>query len=157
MPGRWVVIEGESALMFEDFRRDLRGQFSGTGPLAEVLVDQLAAVLWRLRRSAGFEAALMGWLSHQQAQRHDRDGVSFGEHFFPSDRRSLSATRAPASQRVQRLHHQVIGRTLEAAFSNSDLLGRMGRYEAHLMRQASRLLVELERLVPQQKAGAGRG
>ncbi len=151
MPGRSVVIEGESALMFEDFRRDLRGQFGGAGPLADVLIDQLAGVLWRLQRSATFEAALISWLTHQQAQRHDRDGVSFGEHFFPSDRRGLSTTRAPGRQRAQQLHHQIIGRTLEAAFSNSDLLGRMGRYEAHLMRQASRLLVELQRLAPQEK------
>ncbi len=145
VPGRAVVIDGESALLFEDFRRELRRQFRRTGPLADVLIDQLAGVLWRLRRSAGFEAALIGWLSHQQAQMHDKDGVSFGGHFVPTNRRSLSSTGLCPSQRAHRHQCQRLGRTLEAADSKSDLLGRMGRYEAHLMRQATRLLQELQR------------
>ena len=145
LPSRWVVIDGESAVLFEQFRDDLKHQFRRDDPLAEALVDQLSGVLWRLRRSAGFEAALIGWLSHQQSQLHDEDALTFGDYFFPASRRGLPPRGATPESDLERHHRHLLGRTLEAALIKSDYLGKLGRYEAHLLRQAERLIFELRR------------
>ena len=145
VPAGRIIIDGESAAEFDEFRQRLRETFPDGGVLAEILAEQLAALLWRLRRFAGFEAGLISWVLHQQAQAYDSDGLSLGGHFFPADQRGL-ATPKEGSDRANRHRRHAIGRAVETAFVKGDALGRMGRYEVHLMRQAERVLAELRRL-----------
>ncbi len=141
-----IIIEGEQWADFERFRDALRLEFDSPSPVSAALVEQLAAVLWRLRRITGFEAGLLSWIAHRQAQMHDRDGVALGDHFIPSDERGLGPALGRQKDRKVDAHARcVVGRTLEVVLSSQDLLGRLGRYEFHLIRQADRILVELRR------------
>ena len=147
-----IVIAGESREAFSAFCHQVERSFVATGPVAAFLVTHLATLLWRLRRSATFEAGLLTWIAHRQSQAHDRSGVSVGSHFFPDDQLGLpkpgrGATKMSGKQRER------TGRTLGEAFNTTDVLGKMGRYEAHLMRQAERTMAELRRLGVVMKPG----
>lgn len=135
-------MDREDPAQFETLRRALHDEFT-PGSSAEVgLVEHLAALLWRLRRSGTYEAALITWIAHQQAEAHDSRGVTVGPIFLSSDGRGLgSGMVMPASS-----EHRRTGRMLEAAMSRTDLLTKRGRYEAHLMRQVAQTLTELRRL-----------
>ena len=61
--------------------------------------------------------------------------------FFATDPRALAKpSRAAGDHRVNRRGRQVVGRALEVALDAPDPLGKIGRYEGHLMRQLVRTL-----------------
>lgn len=142
-----VLIDGENPISFKLLLDALDAEFEARGPMAAFLVDYAATLIWRLRRVATFEAGLLTWISDQQRQRHDSRGLTLGDVFFSGDARSLPVpSQNSESHWRQQRGRQVIGRTLEAALDKSDPLGKIGRYEGHLMRQLARTLEELRRL-----------
>ena len=138
-----VLMDGENPISFKLLLDALDAEFEARGPMAAFLVDYAATLIWRLRRVATFEAGLLTWISDQQRQRHDGRGLTLGDVFFSGDARSLPGPNQTSQWRQKR---QVIGRTLEAALDKSDPLGKIGRYEGHLMRQLARTMDELRRL-----------
>jgi hypothetical protein len=135
-----VILEGEDAARFEALRAALVFEFEPEGPTEVFLVERLTSLTWRLGRVPAFEAGLFAWVSHQQAEAHDLAGVSLGEFFFSGDRRALAPPKTGGSSRNRQRR---IGRTLEVLTSKTDPLGRLARYEGHLMRQVERTLKEL--------------
>ena len=58
------------------------------------LVEHLAGLLWRLRRAQGFEAGLLSWIAHQQAEAYDTAAVTLGPIAVVCDGRGLSHSGA---------------------------------------------------------------
>lgn len=144
LTARLVVMTWEDAATFEALRQALHDELKPACVAATELVEHLAALLWRLHRSSAYESALLAWISHQQAEMHDGDGMTLGEVFLPGDRRGLtnvSTSSRTASVGAAQLQ---LGRTLDGAIGSRDLLGKLGRYEAHLLRQVERTLRALE-------------
>ena len=54
-----VVLAIEDPAQFDALRGDLHEEFGPCGPTGERLVEQLASLLWRLRRVPVFEAAVL--------------------------------------------------------------------------------------------------
>ena len=54
-----VVLAVEDPAQFDALRDDLHEEFGPCGPTGERLVEQLASLLWRLRRVPVFEAAVL--------------------------------------------------------------------------------------------------
>lgn len=151
LAGDLVIIDGEDAAAFAALRAQLEGEFRPHGPVASFLVDYTATLMWRLRRVATFEAGILSWISDQQSRRHDGKGIALGDVFFSGDVRALPKPgKAAGDQRICRRGRHVVGRTLEVALDASDPLGKIGRYEGHLMKQLMRALDELHRLRQQQ-------
>ncbi len=143
LTARRVLLDGEDAAVFEALRRALRNEFAPRTATEVSLVEHLAGLLWRLRRAQGFEAGLLSWIAHQQAEAYDVAGVTLGRIAVACDRRGISqttdATRADAGD-LRR-----VGRMLDAALGPRDLMSKLGRYEAHLGRQIEKTLAELRR------------
>jgi len=151
-----VVMEGENPVAFQMLADGIDAEFEPKGPMAAFLVDYAATLLWRLRRVATFEAGLLTWIAGQQRQRHDRKGIRLGDVFLAIDGQALPLPGRHAGAAHRQQHGlQVIGRTLESALDKSDPLGKIGRYEGHLMRQLMRTLEELRRLRVAQKPMVG--
>ena len=156
LAGDLVIIDGEDATAFAALRAHLEGEFRPDGPVATFLVDYAATLMWRLRRVATFEAGILSWISDQQSRRHDGKGIALGDVFFSGDVRALpKPSRAAGDQRISRRGRHVVGRTLEVALDASDPLGKIGRYEGHLMKQLMRALDELRRLRQEQHRNGG--
>ena len=142
-----LVLAGEDVDDFLRLRNDLNAEIKPSGVLAEFLVDRAANIIWRLRRAAIFEAGFFTWISHQQSQAYDGKGAIFGHLFLAAGVNELppeNQGRGKAGRKRQ--SRKAIGRTLDAALRSSDPLGKIGRYENHLMRQLTWTFEELRRL-----------
>lgn len=143
LTARRVVLDWEDAAAFEQLRRALHDEFKPVWPSAVELVEHLAALLWRLRRSHAFEASLITWLTHQQAEAHDNGGMMLGQVFLSADQWGLQAPSSKAIGVVHGGEHKRAGRMLEIAVGQRDMLSRLGRYEAHLQKQIEKTLNRL--------------
>jgi hypothetical protein len=95
-----VVIEGEDPALFEALCHRFLGEFQPVGPVEEFLVERLAGLAWRLRRVPLFEAALLAWIAHRQAETHGPTGIMLGDVFVSSEASPLSMV--PPEPRVDR-------------------------------------------------------
>src|SRR5918992_2030133 len=85
-----VVIEGEDPARFDALRHRFFGEFRPVGPMEEFLVERLAGLAWRLRRVPLFEAALLAWIAHRQAETHGPTGIMLGDVFLSSEACTLA-------------------------------------------------------------------
>ncbi|MEM1200155.1 MAG: hypothetical protein AAGI06_12680 [Pseudomonadota bacterium] len=109
-------------------------------------VKQIVSLMWRARRIAVFEAALLNWMGHWSEEYYDLD----------EDRKGLNSRQ----ERVQAFHsglrssdadgaeedrgQLILGRLLHEAL-NSNALAKLSRYETHLLNQMHNALAGLER------------
>lgn len=142
-----VVLDGEDAALYQTMMRELLEQFRPTTILETTLIQQLANVLWRLRRSTVYEAALFTWMAHLQSQAHDDNGVVLGPIFLPLKATGLSSEDRHKKHTSDGAHSANsllrTGRTLEVMLNKNELLSRLSRYETHLVRQLDRLLCQV--------------
>jgi hypothetical protein len=138
--GQNAIVHGltahKSLLMHEDpqeFQRLRAGIFAEIGPrgvLESELADQIADILWRLRRGPEFERALIAAL--EEKTRKDA---------FITDGPGGAIARAPSQQ----ARDIGFGRVIER-FLNGNFAGRLGRYKTGLQRRLSRLMQDLHAL-----------
>lgn len=112
-----IVLPDEKEEEFLALRQSLRAQFAPLDPLRQIFVDTLAASLWRLQRVPHFEAMLL------QASPTPHSGCD--------EQTSLDS----ALQQLQALRDFVLPK---------DVLGKISRHEAHLLREIQHLLKALQ-------------
>lgn len=115
-----IVLDDENEADFLAMRAALRAHFSTDGPLEQIFVDTLAAHLWRLQRIPKFEAMLLQASTRQPSREADA----------PSD-----TPLEPAVQQLLALQEFVLPK---------DVLGKISRHEAHLLREVHRLVQLLQ-------------
>jgi hypothetical protein len=152
---RDVVLPGEDADAFEDLLNQVRAELSPMGPIEELLVDQVINAMWRLRRLARAETALLDWRVRELKVGQLADQVRSYEVTFPdfflrhiTDKAAhTKATEALARAKHERDRDEVLlGRALGADANEGDTLGKLARYERSLERSLFRNLVELRQL-----------
>jgi len=144
LTSRVIAFSSEDANAYEELRQKMFDELRPKTEFAAQLVEQLCAILWRLRRASAYEAALLSWIAHQQAQMHDAHGIALGDVFISADGRGLIDQPAGKGGAAVEMEQLQAGRTLEAAIGPRDLLTKLARYETHLVRQLDRLLRSLE-------------
>jgi hypothetical protein len=151
-----VVIEGEDPALFDAVHDRFRREFQPVGPMEDFLVERLAGLAWRLRRVPLFEAALLAWIAHRQAETHGPTGILLGDVFLSSEACSLAVTQDETTVDSRQAHERrLTGRMLQAVLSKDDLLSKLGRYEGLLMKQVERTLAELRQLIAERVPGKG--
>jgi hypothetical protein len=123
------LLPGESLADFECLHAQLVAEFTPATVMEEILVDRLAGLVWRLRRAGLFERELLVWIGERQA-----------ETFEQPPQRPLLAWEDGLSE--ERRAASKVGRPLEEFF-DKDLALKLGRYEAHLARQARNAIYDL--------------
>ncbi|MBA4132993.1 MAG: hypothetical protein C0519_16425 [Hyphomicrobium sp.] len=139
-----LLLDGEDPVVFEMLRDELFEEFAPVTAYEVQLVDRLTSLVWRLRRVAEFETAILKWMDYRQAVMHDRE-----PHDTAAQPTSLLRARAykglvPANDAdTGAVRDQLrLGRLLEAEM-NKNLTAKLGRYEDHLMRQLRATRTEL--------------
>ena len=149
LTARRVVIEGEDPVLFDRLRDEICAEFAPRGATEELLVEQLASTLWRLRRVPLLEAGLLDWIAHQERAKHDtpsafdlpfQDNPRFLQYPRGGDRNASEC----GTDEVHRL-----GRMIETALERGDLLSKLSRYETQLMKQLARTFEQLRKLAEQ--------
>jgi hypothetical protein len=119
---RRVLLPGEDPAEWTALAEGLEAHFDPQTAWEAVLVDQIIATTWRLRRVSGLEAAFV------RAQKQDNWVV-----------KALSTDRAGARHEPD--DPDQVGLTMGLSVA---ALATLGRYEAHLQRLLARLVGELE-------------
>jgi hypothetical protein len=130
-----LFLNGENPAVFERLREDLMIEFAPATTYETELTDRIAALVWRLRRIAPFEAAILAWMAYRQVENFDQTNLR-----VISSHRGLPTAQdgndGPAREQLR------FGRMLEAEMKHN-LTAKLGRYEAHLMRQLKATRTEL--------------
>jgi hypothetical protein len=139
-----LLLDGEDPAVFEMLREDLFEEFAPAMAYEAQLVDRITSLVWRLRRVAEFEIAILKWMDYRQAVMHDRQPL---EAAAPPT--SVLGARAykgltPANDADTNLERDQLrlGRLLEAEM-NKNLMAKLSRYESDLMRQLRLTRTEL--------------
>jgi len=136
-----MILEGEDEREFRVLLDEIWDEYNPQGPLMEELADRLAETLWRFRRGKNFEAAILNWKRnyHREEDQHKR-ALRKHVHFMAPDVSHLNATEL------------TLGRALDEVLTKGDHLGKLGRHEAHLMRQIQRIVDQLEKAKRERQA-----
>lgn len=144
LTARHLVLDGEDPTLLEALRRELVLEFAPASATQQAMVELLAGLLWRLRRAQTYETALMSWIGHQQGQMYDGNGIALGDVVVVPDARGVGRENGEATSARPAEALRKRGRMLEAILDRRDMLCKLGRYEAHLARQALGVIRQLK-------------
>lgn len=139
-----VLIQGEYAEELEERRQRIYNEYDPQSVVEEELVEKLAMDLWRLRRIPGLESAIYHWFSAEAIE--IRNGpFALQQLYAPSESEDVHyGLNDSANGYVQ----------MKMALSG-DMLGKLNRYEAQLLRQVKQLLADLEEIRAKRAKNAG--
>ena len=145
-----VVIPGETPADYSALRDRLMSEIAPQSALEEDLADRLATTLWRLRRIPVLENALFAWLQHYRFRCETDLGWLLDDYVAPPGEEDkagdhYTAQIWPGRKADECRTLKLIGRTVEDAFSDHNTLSKLSSYEARLLRQAERLLAQLDK------------
>jgi hypothetical protein len=159
---REAVLPGENEDEFEKFRNSMHVAFAPFGPIETLLADRVVNVAWRLQRLARLETALFHWRIHllkaeavsAEVQKHEKTTYTYSlSPLGALETQILDQTaHARATKELERCEYErdrnevLLAKAMNADAKESDVLGRLARYETTLERGLYRALHELQRL-----------
>ncbi len=138
-----AIFPGEDPAEYAAFRDQLMLEQAPTCALGAALVDRLASTLWRLRRVPYLETAFFAYSQHKRLWDMDTKLDPLLE--LPGLAGDLHEKAWAPWKSENRETLKTVGRIVEDALS-ANVLPKLSTYEARLLRQAEKLLRELERL-----------
>ena len=153
-----IVIPGEDPEIYLEFRERLLSELLPQRALEEDLADRIVTTLWRLRRIPRLENAFFAWSQHKRCWRDTPPSFDIG--FDDEARRQSDPALLPrpqASERQQtadqytaktwfQLKSKLMGRTVEDACGDANVLTKLSSYETRLLNQLERLWRQLREL-----------
>jgi hypothetical protein len=129
LTARHHILPTETEEEFEEFVAAFMDALRPKGVFERMLTERLAAIAWRLRRVPQFETAYLKWLStkDESASEFDKD-------------MSMGCFQTPSSGNTE---DDRFGRVVEMLLTNTDVLGKLQRYEKSLSSEFTKLLNEL--------------
>ena len=152
---RDVVLPEEDADAFEDLWNQIRANLSPMGPIEEVLVDRVINAIWRLRRLARAETALLHSRIHGlKADRLAIEVSSYVQTFpvFSLPDITDKAAHTEASEALGRARYErdrdevLLRRAIGVDAKEGDAFAKPARYERSLERSLFRALDELRHI-----------
>jgi hypothetical protein len=152
---RDAVLPGEDADAFEKLWNEVWTELSPVGPIEELLVERVVNAMWRLRRSARAETALVHWRVYSLKAIQLREQVRSYEQVFPgacfstitNEASHSEGTEALAEVKSERDRDEVlVGCAFDADAKEGDTFAKLARYETHLERSLFRNLCELREM-----------
>jgi hypothetical protein len=136
-----VVLPGEDADAFEHLVNQVRANLTPVGPVEEFLVDDIINAMWRLRRLARAETALLHSRIHGlKADRLTTQVRSYEETFPTLPLIKDKVAHTEASEALGRAEYErdrdevLLGRAIGADAKEGDALAKLARYERSLQR-----------------------
>jgi hypothetical protein len=132
-----LIIAGEEAEDFDDFRAALMDHHDPQSPLEREFVERLAGILWRLRRVPAYDAGII-YARQAQLEKLAFDS-NYGTPFRVPGEFEVKGEEMPDAEWSNYVGHSFIQ---DAGYS--DALGKLNRYEAGLMRALEKTLQLLD-------------
>ena len=153
-----VILPNEDEEAFHKLRDSLLGDFKPEGELENLLVEQVIAASWRLRRILNIETGVLNW-KYYETQIEQIRGVSGSyeqkNQYENIMRRLLESDEdnneelSPDEQEVKEIMETMKNDSsmIGQAFSKAqDSLSKLSRYEASVERSLYKALAELEKV-----------
>jgi len=139
-----LLIEGEDEELFTALRLALMEELEPESVLEMQLADQFIALVWRSRRIATFEAAILAWMGHWSGEYYDVSGHEKGWNGRSEriQRFHNGLTPKPRSRSEEANRQLRLGRLLHEEMSHN-LIAKLSRYESHLLTQLRRTHADL--------------
>jgi hypothetical protein len=146
-----VVVVGENPEDFDAFRDGVTTDFKPGSTIESELVDQAAALLWRLRRWAVVEAELLKGLI-SQSQCYDWSCLT-DEELEQVGQLFAKALKKPIEPTISSLVDYQVSTENESVPKRVEMLSIFSRYEAGLMNALMKTLTLLHSLRAARAAG----
>ncbi|HEV2091768.1 MAG TPA: hypothetical protein VGR18_01245 [Rubrobacter sp.] len=153
-----ILLAGEDKEALRELDEHLRAELAPYGELERLLVDQIVAAYWRLRRVGRVESGIFAWeRSEEMAERAEREAreyesdddkfydLLFGPEITDEKRHGEALARARRMRSEQEAETATLGRTFARDADKSNAFSKLSRYESSIERQIYRALHELER------------
>jgi hypothetical protein len=153
-----ILLPGEDEEALRELSERLRAELQPVGELENLLVDQIIASYWRLRRLGRVETGIFAWeRSEELAERAEREAHGYESEDNKRLLKDLGITitdekrHEEALERVRRMRGEqedetaTLGRTFARDADRANAFSKLSRYETALGRQLYRALHELER------------
>ncbi len=152
------LLPGEDEAALEELGERLRDELQPVGGLEDLLVEQIFAAVWRLRRLRRVEAGIFAWeLYGELAERAQQEARTYESNTLldrpsPYDIITDKQKHKEAISRAQQMRIEqdaetaTLGRTFIRDANEANAFSKLSRYEATIERSLYRALHELQRL-----------
>ena len=153
-----ILLAGENEEALKELGERLRAELQPVGEFENLLVDQIVAAYWRLRRVGRVETGIFAWeRSEERAERAEREAKEYEAGDIEWGMEALSTTVTDekkyeeALSRARRIRSEqedetaTLGRTFARDADRANAFSKLSRYETSIERQIYRALHELER------------
>jgi len=147
---RSAILPGESRPVFRRLFRSLRAHLQPSGPLQELLVEQMAIAYWKLSRLSRIEAEVFAIRSEDSSIFGDLDEALFSHDVADDDQDETDQDQEPEPEPTPPTPDQILGRAYFEDTVGANTLTRLSQYEMRIERSFYRAWRELRRL----KSGA---
>jgi hypothetical protein len=157
-----VLLPGEDEEALKGLDEDLRAELQPVGELENLLVDNIVAAHWRLRRLRRVEAGIFAWQfygellerAQGEAQTYERSTLKdFVESQYGPDTRITdeqkhqeALSKAQEMKAKQDAETATLGRTFIRDADKANAFSKLSRYETAIERSLYKSLHELQRL-----------
>ena len=139
-----AMLPGEDPQEYAELRGAMFSSLLPQGVLENQLVEQVASLVWRLRRFPAFETSLFEWTAHYMAQCYDA----------PANTGTVERRNDPFGDEDGAradLHDPLrLGRVMDALLT-SDTASKLTRYETSLRRHLDMTLKQLREMQQQRR------
>ena len=153
-----ILLPGEDQQALRELSEHLRDELQPAGVVENLLVEQIIASYWRLRRLGRVEAGIFAWeRSEELAERAEREAHGYESEDDKRLLKDLETTitdekkHEEALERVRRMRGEqedetaTLGRTFARDADRANAFSKLSRYETPIQRALYRALHELER------------
>jgi hypothetical protein len=152
-----VLLPGEDEAAFEELSAHLRAELQPVGELENLLVEQIIAAYWRLRRLRRVEAGIFAWQLYgelaERAKREARtyewsmlDTLGSTKDITDEHKHQEALSKAQEMKAEQDAETATLGRTFIRDADQANAFSKLSRYETTIERSLYKALHELQRL-----------
>jgi hypothetical protein len=152
-----VLLPGEDEEALKELDENLRAELQPVGELENLLVDNIVATHWRVRRLRRVEAGIFAWelygelaeRAQQEAQTYEwsmLDTLGTPEQITDEQKHQEALSKAQEMKAKQDAETATLGRTFIRDADQSNAFSKLSRYETAMERSLYRALRELQRL-----------
>jgi hypothetical protein len=172
-----VLVPGEDEATLKELGERVSAELRPVGELEDLLVEQIIAALWRLRRLRRVEAGIFSWEFYGElAERAEQEARGYEKHFVDFFMETVEVTpdgrdmprieitdeakhqEALAKARKMRAEQDTetatLGRTFVRDADKANAFSKLSRYETTIERSLYKALHELQRLQAARHANA---
>jgi hypothetical protein len=162
-----LLLPDEDEAALKELGERVRADLQPVGELEDLLVEQIIAAVWRLRRLRRVEAGIFAWelygelaeRARQEVRKHEKTGLaqmledtSLPSVILDEKKHKEALSKAQEMKAKQDAETATLGRTFIRDANEANAFSKLSRYETNIERGLYKALHELQRLQASRRA-----